>query len=60
MGGDLSRKSNFASELEGVEDEVVEVAPEEELTRPISGLQLPLIDLPRESVPLLDVYLEYD
>ena len=46
--------------MEAAEDEIVEVAAEEELTRPISGSPLLLINLPRESVPLLDLYLEYD
>jgi hypothetical protein len=46
--------------LEAVEDEVVEMPAEEELTRPISGRPLRLDDLPREIVPLLDLHLEYD
>jgi hypothetical protein len=62
MGVCLSRKSSLATQLEHVEDEVIEVAPEEELTRPISGSPLLLGNLPRETVPLLDLDLdlEYD
>ena len=60
MGVDVSRKPKLASRLEAVEDKILEVPPEEELTRPISGSSLPLIDLPRETVPLLELYLEYD
>ena len=56
----MSRKPKLTSRLEVVEDKILEVPPEEELTRPISGSPLPLIDLPRETVPLLELYLEYD
>lgn len=56
----MSRKSSLAFGSEAVEDEVVEVPPEEELTRPISGPPLLVIDLPKETVPLLDLYLDPD
>ena len=56
----MSRKLGFASALKDAEDEVIEVPPEEDLTRPISGSPLLLINLPRETVPLLDLDLEYD
>jgi hypothetical protein len=46
--------------LEPLEDEVLEVPAEEELTKPMSGSPLLLVDLPRETVSLLDLYLEYD
>ena len=55
----LSKKLGFASGLKDAEDEIIEVPPEEELTRPISGSPLLLIDLPRETVPLVDLNLEY-
>jgi hypothetical protein len=55
----LSRKLGFASALKDAEDELIEVPPEEELTRPISGSPMLLINLPRETVPLLDLDLEY-
>jgi hypothetical protein len=55
----LSRKLGFSSALKDAEDEVIEVPSEEELTRPISGSPLLLSNLPRETVPLLDLDLEY-
>ena len=55
----LSRKLGFASALKDAEDEVIEMPSEEELMRPISGFPMLLINLPRETVPLLDLDLEY-
>jgi hypothetical protein len=55
----LTRKLGFASALKDAEDEVIEMPSEEELTRPISGFPMLLINLPRETVPLLDLDLEY-
>jgi hypothetical protein len=60
VGASLARKSSIASRLEPIEDVLLEVPPEEELTRPIAGPLLLVIDLPQETVPLLDLYLEYD
>jgi hypothetical protein len=57
-GCQVSRKAKLASRLEAVEEAVVEVPPEEELTRPISGPPLLLTDLRQETVPLMDLYLD--
>jgi len=46
--------------VQSIEDEALELPREEELTRPISGRPLLLVDLPQETVPLLDLYLEPD